>query len=96
MKQLIVVETIHAKPGQANDLKQALLDMVPFSLKETGCLLYEIAESVQNKEIFLVLMRWENKQQFDAHGHSAHVQEFIKKYDNILYGAFEEACWLTC
>ena len=58
MKQLIVVETIQAKPGKAALLKQALLDMVPFSLKEQGCLQYEIAESEQGEEIFLVLMRW--------------------------------------
>lgn len=95
MKQLIVIETIQAKPGKTSALKQALLEMVPFSLKEKGCLQYEIAESEQGKEIFLVLMRWENIEALEVHNVSTHVQEFVKKYDRILYGEVQETLWLT-
>lgn len=95
MKQLIVVETIQAKPGKFAELKKALLEMVPLSLKEKGCLQYEIAEPVHGEETFLVLMRWENEQALDAHNNSAHIQEFVKKYDNILYGDAQETLWLT-
>lgn len=94
MKQIIVVETIQALPGKKVELKQALLEMVPFTLKEKGCLHYEIAESEQ-EDIFLVLMRWENKENLEAHNISNHVDEFVKKYDGILYGEVEETTWAS-
>ena len=96
MKQLIVVETIQAIPGKATALKQALLELVPFSLKEKGCLQYEVAESEQGEEIFLVLMRWENIEALEAHNISTHIQEFVRKYDGILYGEVKETLWVPC
>jgi quinol monooxygenase YgiN len=95
-KQVIVVETIYAKPGKGVDLKQALLEMLATSLNEPGCLQYEIAEPEQGNGVFLVLMRWENMSQFKAHGTAPHIQDFVKKYDNILYREFQENVWVTC
>lgn len=97
LKQLIVVETIHARPGKTTELKQALLEMVIPSLKEKGCLHYEIAEPANKEDLnILVLMRWENLKAFEAHGHSDHVQEFINEYGDTLYDGFQENLYWTC
>lgn len=96
MKQLIVIETLQALPGKSELLKQALLEMVPLTLQETGCLNYEIAESENHKEIFLVLMRWKNRQDLEAHNQSAHIKTFVGKHDQVLYSEVTETHWYTC
>lgn len=96
MPHLIIVETIQAVPGKGAELKQALLEMVPISRRETGCLQYEIAQASDGAETFLALMRWESSEHFAAHCTSPDMQEFVRQYENVLYAGFEEQVWLAC
>lgn len=96
MKQLIVIETIRAKKDKFAELEKALLAMVPLTLKEKGCLHYEIAKSETSADTFLVLMRWDSSTALDKHNDSEHIQAFVRKYDNILYDEVHETHWWTC
>lgn len=95
-KEVIVVETLRAMPGQAEALRKALLELVPHTLKEPGCISYEIADAQNGDDIFLVLMRWKQVENYQSHEHSAHIAEFVKKYDHVLYGEVRESVWINC
>ncbi len=96
MSQFIVIEIIHALPGQGAALKQALLDLMPLCRKEQGCINYDIAVSDTAEDIFLVLMEWETPADLEAHVQSEHILEFVKKYENVLYGKVTESHWESC
>lgn len=90
---IIVVETIQAKPGQTQALKQALLEITPLCRQEPGCISYEIAEPLNDSGNFLVLMRWESEQAYAGHETAAHITEFVEKYQDTLLGDYSENVW---
>lgn len=97
MKQsLVVIETIHALPGKTEELKTALVNIIPFSLAEPGCLHYEISQSISDPQNFLVIMKFKEDRNLEDHNNSKHIQEFVKKYDKNLYDNFTETHWHSC
>jgi quinol monooxygenase YgiN len=96
MNQFIVIEIIHALPGKTEELKAALVHLVPFSLSEPGCLHYEISQSTTEPENFLVNMKFQDSHNLVEHNNSKHIQDFVKKYDKKLYDNFSETHWFSC
>lgn len=82
---IVVVEIIKAVPGKAKELRQALIEIVPISRKTPGCLQYDLFDPAGEREEFLVLMRWKKLSDLRNHETSAYIQEFVEKYDKILY-----------
>ena len=82
---ICMIEGIRAVPGKSKELGLALQQLVPLSLKETGCLRYEIFHSDKNPEEFLVIMEYKTKANLKAHDNSEFIQEFVAKYENVLY-----------
>lgn len=91
---IVIVETLKAVQGKGELLKKALLELVPISRKAEGCVHYELLEPADKKsEIFLVLMRWKNLENFRKHDSSEYIAEFVKKYDKILYDDVQVSEW---
>ncbi len=80
-----VIETLDALPGKAEELKKALLAMVPLSRAEKGCISYDLFQEHDNPHRFAVIMRWKDKQAYDGHNAAAFIQKFVEKFDNVLY-----------
>ena len=93
IKMIVVVETIKSMQGKAEELKQALLKLIPISRKAPGCLQYDLLASIEQKEEFLVLMRWENLSDLRKHEASDYIAEFVRKYENVLYGDVQVTEW---
>ncbi len=94
-KEICVVEIIHAAKGKTDELRKALQAIVPISQKEPGCLQYELLEPMVGGGKFLVLMRWKELKDLKHHEASLHIQEFIKKYDKVVYGEVTQTEWTT-
>lgn len=93
MKEVVVVEILKAKPGKTEALKKALLELVPICRTDQGCLQYDLLEPLNGSGEFLILMRWKSPQDLARHEASKPVQDFVRKYDNILYGEVTQTEW---
>lgn len=80
---IVVVETIKAVEGKREELKEALLSIVPLSRKAPGCLQYDLLEPVDPSDEFLVLMRWEDLESHRSHERSDYIAAFEKKYSRL-------------
>lgn len=92
-KEIVAVEIIKAINGKANELRNALRDIVPICRKRKGCLQYELLEPIAGSGEFLVLMRFKDPKILKNHENSQLIQEFVRKYDGILYGEVIQTEW---
>lgn len=90
---IAAVEIIDAMPGKTEDLKKALIQLVPQCRKEEGCLLYELYEPCKEQGRFLVLMKWKDLNALRAHEASKPIAQFVQKHDRILYDAVTQTEW---
>ncbi len=90
---ITVVETINAVSGKADELKKALLQLVPISRRSPGCLQYDLLKAVENEHQFLVLMRWEKLDYLRQHESSNYIAQFVKNYDQVLYDEVKVTEW---
>lgn len=90
---IVVIETIKALDGKIEELKEALLKLVPTSRKAEGCLQYDLLERVDPGDEILVLMRWKNLNDLRKHESSDYIAEFVRKYDKILYDEVKVTEW---
>lgn len=89
-QEVFYVETIEAMPGKTNELKEALLTTLPHAKKEQGILSFDLCQDCTRPHIFIVWIRFKNRQAYDDHLNAPYIQEFIKKYDASLYKNVEE------
>jgi quinol monooxygenase YgiN len=80
-----VIESIPAVKGQEKLLAIELKKLIKPSTQEKGCIEYIILKDRANPDVFTVFMQWECEEDFIAHNHSKHIQEFVKKFKNVLY-----------
>lgn len=83
-KPLTVIARIIAKPGKEQDLKEALEILVEPTLKEEGCINYDLHEGVDDKRLFVFYEKWANKELHAAHSESPHLNDFKTKMDDLL------------
>lgn len=79
MKNHICLSQMTAKKGKAKELEKALLALIEDTLKEPGCIAYELWKDLENPESFVMYERFASKQALDAHLESPYVQTFIKR-----------------
>ena len=77
MTQLSIIATITVKPEFQDALKPIFKRLVTGSRAEQGCLRYELNQSVENQNIYIIVERWESQQAIDLHNTTAHFTEFV-------------------
>ena len=82
---IVVIEVIRSVPGKSEELKKVLHEMAPICRKGKGCIQYELFEPVAGTGEFLVLQKWQDKTDLTSHETSKYIENFIKKYDGVLY-----------
>ena len=85
MKEIVVVEIIRAVKGKSKALQKALEEIVPLSRASKGCLQYDLLLPMNDREEFLVLMKFKTLEDLRHHENSKYVEEFVQKYENVLY-----------
>jgi quinol monooxygenase YgiN len=91
--KVTVFALIKAKPGQEEAAKQALSALVAPTLKEEGCINYDLHQSFDHKGHFRFYENWTSKELLDRHLQSAHVKRFIAKTDQLLAEPPEITLW---
>lgn len=81
---LIVNAKITAKQDYILEVKKALELMVPLTLKEEGCLAYELYEAIEEKNIFIFHEKWESREFLEKHLASKHFANFAELAKKML------------
>jgi len=79
-----ITVNLKAKPGGEEDLKKALTALIPPSRGETGCLTYDMLQSADEPQRFLLYMTWRNEEAFQRHVQSSWVQNFDRTQAELL------------
>ncbi|MVM35789.1 antibiotic biosynthesis monooxygenase [Spirosoma sp. HMF4905] len=79
---LLVFANITARPGAEVDLKNALRELIFDVRKEPACQLYELYESAEHPERFIMHELWDDEAGLQAHSQMPHMAAFgIKAKD---------------
>ncbi len=75
---------VHAKMKIKDDghLEEEIKKMVDASLKDEGCISYQFYQNLLNKEEYIMVEHWKNKELLDAHMKAPHfvaLGEYMKK-----------------
>ncbi len=84
MKQLTITATIIAKPEKRELVKQALLKLIPPTLKEEGCLNYDLHEDNTDTNRFFFYENWANRELWLNHNASAHIAAHRKATEGAV------------
>ncbi|MFZ1070594.1 MAG: putative quinol monooxygenase [Methyloceanibacter sp.] len=94
MQRKVTVIAFHrAKPGKEQALREALLAVRAPTLKERGCINYDLHDSPNLPGVFVFLENWESKADFDAHIASAHIDAFRAKAPDLLAEPADITLW---
>lgn len=75
---------IKSKAGFAADLKPFLLDLVNESRNEKACLQYDLYQSVDNENIFIINEEWLEQWWFDMHRQQEYVDNFTHASEALI------------
>ncbi|HEY4416054.1 MAG TPA: putative quinol monooxygenase [Verrucomicrobiae bacterium] len=92
-KNVTVVATFEAKPGQEAELKKALLGLIAPTRKEAGCVNYDLHQSPDEPRKFLFHENWTSKALLDAHLKNDHIQVLLPRLDELCIGMPEIKLW---
>ena len=79
IQQLTITATILAKPEKREFVKQALLDLIPPTLKEDGCLNYDLHQDNDNPNRFFFYENWATRTLWLDHNASSHIAAHKQK-----------------
>ncbi len=80
----VVVAHFRARPGKAEDLESLLLGLVGRTREEDGCLLYDLHRDETDASQFLFYEIWANRQVWEAHMNSAHIEALKTVVEDYL------------
>jgi quinol monooxygenase YgiN len=83
--KLTIVAKIEAKKDKIELVKSELLKLVAPTLKEEGCLQYDLHQDNDEPHIFLFFENWESRKLWQNHMNNDH----LKAYQEATEGAVE-------
>jgi len=81
---LTIVANIEAKKNKIDFIKEELLKLIAATKAEEGCIEYRLQQDNQNPEFFLFFEIWENRELWQKHMDSEHLQNLIRVTEGSL------------
>ena len=78
MANLTIVARIEAKKDRIDLVKSELLKLIEPTLKETGCIQYELHQDNKNPTVFMFYENWKNRELWQEHMNNPHLAGFLK------------------
>ena len=85
-KEFFMCARFQAKPESLIELRERLLEMVDLTLKEEGCLLYNLHTDRDDESIFYFLEGWRDQEAFLFHDSTSYVQAIIADAPRLTVG----------
>jgi quinol monooxygenase YgiN len=79
--ELFIFARFDARPGNENAVAEALLDVLPPSRREPGCLGIHAFRSVRDPRLFYIHSRWSDEAAFEHHAGLSHTVRFLARMD---------------
>ena len=83
-EQLTITASILAKPEKRDLVKQALLNLIPPTLLEKGCINYDLHQDNENPNRFFFYENWESRDLWLDHNASAHIAAHRKATEGAI------------
>ncbi len=81
---LTIVATIVAKPAHRESVKASLLKLIPVTLKERGCIQYDLHEDLEDENRFLFFENWESKSLWEEHMQTPHIKAYMEETEGMV------------
>jgi quinol monooxygenase YgiN len=75
---------IKSKVGHSADLKEILLELVDNSRSEKGCLQFDLYQSTDNENMFIISEEWVDRLWFDIYSQQDYFGRFQKEAEAQL------------
>lgn len=82
--QVTVIATLHAQAGKEEALRARLLQMVEDTVKEAGCLRYDLQRAQDDPAEFVFVEYWRDAQALGEHDASAHMAALQRDLPPLL------------
>jgi quinol monooxygenase YgiN len=83
-KALTIVATIEAKPDKIDLVKTELKKLIAPTLKEAGCIQYDLHQDNQNPAFFLFFENWESRELWQDHMNNTHLAEYASATEGSI------------
>ncbi len=81
---LTIVAIIEANADKVELIKAELLKLIVPTLKESGCIQYDLHQDNDNPALFLFFENWESRELWQKHMNSEHIAEYMKATDGSV------------
>ncbi len=81
---LRVVALFKAKPDKIEELREVLTSFVAPTVKEKGCVFYQLHQNLADPTDFSFLEEWDSEEDLLAHSQSAHIQAGRKLIPDLV------------
>jgi quinol monooxygenase YgiN len=75
---------MHARPGEHNALRGALVEVTSPSLAEPGCERYDVSQDADDPSTFTVVATWSSPAALEEHVTLPHADRFRAQTENVL------------
>lgn len=82
--KLTIVAQVKAKDGKSEQLELALRDLIPPTLSEQGCELYQLHRSLEDPTLFHFHEVWTSKPDWETHMDAPHLKAFGGRADELV------------
>ncbi|WP_300725979.1 putative quinol monooxygenase [uncultured Bacteroides sp.] len=74
---------IQVKDENREAVVSAAKELVAASLKDNGCVAYDLFESATRKDVLMICETWKDEASLDAHSASAHFTTLVPKIESL-------------
>lgn len=71
---------ITVEPAVADQIAEAMVNLVAPTLAEPGCLAYEFYRDQEDPSVFHCFEHWQTREALDRHGSTPHVAQFLREF----------------
>lgn len=82
--KLTIVVRIEANSDKIELVKAELLKLVEPTLKEAGCIQYDLHQDNENSAIFVFYENWESRELWQEHMNNTHLAEYMKATEGAV------------
>ena len=77
--EMALFARFHARPGHEDAVSIAILDVLPPSRAEPGCISIHAFRSRRDARVFYIHSRWKDEAAFEIHAELPHTVRFIER-----------------
>ncbi|MGB6219970.1 putative quinol monooxygenase [Haloferula sp.] len=81
---LTIVANIHAHPDKIELVKAELVKLIAVSLKDPGCINYDLHQDNENPNHFMFYENWESRELWQAHMDTPHLAAYVKATEGAV------------